>query len=98
MSPIRIVVISVLLYLGYRLLVSDWGKRKAQQNGNPQDSGKGANDNGPVADVLVEDPICHKLVPKQQAIRLKSKLQDKIIYFCSEECCNLFVSHEGEQK
>ncbi len=99
MGPLRIVIISVLLYLGYRLLVSDWGKRKAQRKEKSQNnSGQDAKDDGPVADVLVEDPICHKLVPKQQAIRLKSKLQDEIVYFCSEECCNLFVSYEGEQK
>jgi YHS domain-containing protein len=51
-----------------------------------------------VADVLVEDPVCHKLVPKQQAIRLKSKKRNEIIYFCSEECCELFVRQEGEKK
>ena len=49
-----------------------------------------------VADVLVEDPICHKLVPKQQAIRLKDK--NVIVYFCSEECCDRFVSQQGEKE
>lgn len=95
MIPIKLIVIAILLYLGYRLLVSDWSARKDKKNSDPV---QGRPDEGPVADVLVEDPICHKLVPKQQAIRLKSKLKDEIVYFCSEECCDLFVRQEGEQQ
>lgn len=95
MSPVKIIIISVLLYLGYRLLVSDWGKKKAAKT---QENKEDTQDDGPVADILVEDPVCHKLVPKQQAIRLKSKIKDEIVYFCSEECCDLFVSDEGETK
>lgn len=53
-------------------------------------------DSAPVADVLVEDPVCRKLVPKKQAVRLQHK--DKMIYFCSEDCCNRFVSNEGEKE
>ena len=92
MSPIKIVVIAILLYIGYRLLISDWRKKKGKGS-SAQDS-----PDGPVADVLVEDPVCHKLVPKKQAVRLKQKNQKEIIYFCSEECCNRFVSQEGEKE
>lgn len=92
MSPIKFVVIGVLLYIGYRLLISDWRKKKG--NGS---SGQDRPD-GPVTDVLVEDPVCHKLVPKQQAVRLKPENQEEIIYFCSEECCNRFVNQQGEKK
>lgn len=95
MSPIKLLVIGSLLYLGYRLVVSDWKKKK---DTNSENSGQEQQDNGEVVDVLVEDPICHKLVPKQQAIRLKSKDTEEIVYFCSEECCNLFVSKEGEKE
>jgi YHS domain-containing protein len=91
-SPIKILVIAILLYIGYRLLISDWRKKKGK-DGSAQES-----PDRPVTDVLVEDPICHKLVPKQQAIRLKQKNQEEIIYFCSEECCNRFVSQEGEKE
>ena len=83
------------MYLGYRLLVSDWSKKKGK---NTDSSAQDKQDDEPVTDVLVEDPICHKLVPKQQAIHLKSKNKDEIVYFCSEECCNLFVSQEGEKE
>lgn len=95
MSPIKLVVIAILLYLGYRLLISDWRKKKDK---NAEGSAQDIKDDGPVEDVLVEDPICHKLVPKKQAIRLKSKNTNAIVYFCSEECCNLFVSQEGEKE
>jgi len=92
-SPIKIIIISVLLYFGYKLLVSDWKKKKSTKEEN---SAQDTDDS--VADVLVEDPVCHKLVPKQQAIRLNSRKRNEIIYFCSEECCELFVRQEGEKK
>ena len=95
MGPIKLIVIAILLYLGYRILISDWRKK---QNKKADNSASDIKDHGAVEDVLVEDPICHKLVPKQQALRLKSKETDKIIYFCSEECCNLFVNQEGEKE
>jgi len=94
-GPIKLIVIAILLYLGYRLLISDWRKK---QNKKADNSARDIKDDGTVEDVLVEDPICHKLVPRQQAIRLKSIETDKIIYFCSEECCNLFVNQEGEKE
>lgn len=95
MSPIKILVISILLYLGYKLLVRDWGKKSDIKK---EHSAQEEKTDESVADVLVEDPICHKLVPKQQAIRLNSKVKNEIIYFCSEECCNIFVSQEGEKE
>lgn len=95
MSPLKVVIIAILLYVGYRLLVSDWRKKKGQGRNS---SAREKPDEGPVADVLVEDPVCHKLVPKQQAIRLKLKDKEEIVYFCSEECCNQFDSQRGEKK
>ena len=95
MSPIKLIVIAILLYFGYRLLVGDWKKRKDIQK---EDSARDVQGDESVADVLVEDPICHKLVPKQQAIRLDSRTRNEIVYFCSEECCKSFVSQEGEKE
>ena len=57
---------------------------------------KAAQEGGKVEDVLMEDPVCHKLIPKSQAIRLR---KDKTTYyFCSEECCKQFVSQEGDKE
>ncbi len=91
MSPIKLVVIAILLYIGYRLLIGDWSKRKGKKESKPSSVGEDS-----VADVLVEDPVCHTLVPKQQAVRLKHN--ENIVYFCSEKCCDLFVSQQGEKE
>ena len=96
MSPIKLLVIAALLYLGYRLFISDWKKKKG--NDKADSSTGNTQDNGRVEDVLVEDPVCHSLVPKQQAIRLKKKGTEGYYYFCSEKCCNQFVSNTGEQQ
>ncbi|AGF77254.1 hypothetical protein UWK_00674 [Desulfocapsa sulfexigens DSM 10523] len=92
MGPIKLIIIALLLYLGYRLLASDWKKKRDTKEEIHK------QDDGPIADVLVEDPVCHKLVPREQAVRLNSQTRGEILYFCSEECCNLFVSQEGEKK
>lgn len=49
-----------------------------------------------VHDVLVEDPICHKLLPKKQALRCK--FGQDVIYFCSEECCEIFEKSQEEKE
>jgi len=90
-SPIKLLVLVILLYLGYRLLTGGKKKDKAERPAAPTEQ-----DDAPIVDVLVEDPVCHKLVPKQQAIRLQHK--ENIVYFCSEVCCNRFVSQEGEKE
>ncbi len=95
MSPLKLVVIAILLYLGYRLLISDWKKKRGSDS---QSSRESEPESDQVEDVLVEDPVCHKLVPKQQAIRLKQKGKEDFHYFCSEECCNRFISQTGEEE
>ncbi|MBE0584209.1 MAG: YHS domain-containing protein [Desulfofustis sp.] len=44
---------------------------------------------------MVEDPLCHKLVPKQQAVQLEIK--GETYYFCSKECSEQFLSEKGEE-
>ena len=94
MSPIKLVIIAGLLYLGYRLLISDWRKKKKKKEFSEEES---PLDNQ-VEDVLVEDPVCHTLVPKQQAIRLKKDGAEGYHYFCSEACCKQFTSQTGERE
>lgn len=89
MSPIRLIIIGILLYIGYLLIKGSGTKKK---EGPPSE----LNDPGEASDILVEDPVCKKLVPKQQAVTAKDG--DKIVYFCSKECCNTFVSQKGAQK
>lgn len=89
MSPLRIVIIALLLYIGFRLLTG--GRKKSNKEENTK---SGSKPEIPVEDVLMEDPICHSLVPKQQAIHLQHR--GSMVYFCSEECCNKFIAQEGD--
>jgi YHS domain-containing protein len=84
---VRLVVLAILFYILYRVLT---GKQKSA----PQPLDEKSSEQ--VADVLVEDPVCHTLVPKGQAVRLQHEKQ--IYYFCSEACCSRFISEKGEQK
>lgn len=89
MGPLRIIILAILVYIGYRLLV---GSSKKKRSGNNK---KGSTDsNAQITDVLVEDPVCHKLVPQQQAVILER--DGTTYYFCSEECRTTFISEKGE--
>ncbi|MCL7486950.1 MAG: YHS domain-containing protein [Desulfobulbaceae bacterium] len=91
MFVIRLVALAVLFYVGWRLIRGIMGGSGKQT----EVKGKTAEDS-PVQDVLVEDPVCHTLVPKHQAIRLRR--DGKTYYFCSDECCDKFSeSARGEE-
>ena len=86
---LRLVVLAILIYIGYLLIRGGFGKKNnvARRGDSPH---RGGND------VLVEDPVCKKLVPKQQAVTLEHG--GETIYFCSEKCCRNFVSEKGEDR
>lgn len=90
---IRFVVLAVLFYLAWRLLNGIIGKTSVRAD---KDSGKAAAEEPPVQDVLVEDPVCHTLVPRHQAIRLRQ--DGTTYYFCSEACCDKFTDKPKEKK
>jgi YHS domain-containing protein len=83
MIILRFVVLIILLYIGWVLLKNILGLKKKEVK---QSDSTGS---GNVQDVLVEDPVCHTLVPKNQAIRLRQG--DTTHYFCSEKCYNTFI-------
>ncbi|MDH3360049.1 MAG: YHS domain-containing protein [Desulfobulbaceae bacterium] len=83
MSPLRILILGTLFYILYRLL---FGSTKRPVGDRQQSSGNEAVDR----DVLVEDPVCHVYVPQRQAV--SGKKDGKIFYFCSDKCCNIFLS------
>lgn len=88
MSPLRIIIIAILIYLAYRLIV---GGRKTPTGGG--DKVKTEREM-PISDTLEEDPVCKKLVPRAQAVQLD--LNGTTHYFCSRECCKTFRSRQGE--
>ncbi len=91
MSPIRLVILAILLYIGYLLIKGGSGNKK-----KVGDEKNDSEDSSAIADVLVEDPVCKKLVPRQQAVQLEYK--DGLKYFCSQECCDTFVSEKGAEQ
>jgi YHS domain-containing protein len=49
----------------------------------------------PASDILEEDPVCKKLVPRQQAVEFEYRGEK--YYFCSKECCDTFRTKRGEK-
>jgi YHS domain-containing protein len=45
-------------------------------------------------DILEEDPICKKLVPRQQAVQFEHN--GTTHYFCSKKCCKIYRKNQGE--
>ena len=91
MLVVRLVVLAVLLYIAWLLIRGITSKSTAGKKA----SGK-TDESTPSQDVLVEDPVCHTLVPKHQAIRMRK--DGETHYFCSDECCDKFSeSARGEQ-
>ena len=90
MTPLRLLIISCLLYILYRLLI---GPRKKRVHGKKQ----GAAASGEaIQDVLVEDPVCHTFIPKGQAVQLHHDKQK--FYFCSNKCCEKFSKKKGDEE
>ncbi|WP_417912331.1 YHS domain-containing protein [Candidatus Electronema sp. TJ] len=86
MNPLRLLVLGGLLYIFWRMLrrqlrdkIQTELLRQQQDEQKKQESAE---------DVLVEDPVCGVLIPKQQAVRLRQ--DGRIYYFCSESCCDAF--------
>ena len=88
MTPVRLLVIGVLLYILYKLLT---GPREKRVSGS-RPAGQQASGN-PVQDILVEDPVCHTYIPKRQAVQLHH--DKKMYYFCSDKCCQTFLKDKG---
>ncbi len=93
MSPQRLLILAVLLYIAWRLVRNLIREKIADEAEKKRNS---RNEEPPVEDVLVEDPVCHTLVPKHQALRLRQ--DGKTYYFCSDECCDTFTDNSGGSK
>ncbi len=90
MSPIRIVIIAILIYIAYLIFTSGRKKKKEESTRRVE-----TENSGVTTDELVEDPVCHSLVPKQQAVHYQH--QNEILYFCSDECCRKFIEDKKEE-
>lgn len=88
MTPLRIVVVGVLLYIAFRMI---FGGRKKNVSKEEKDSGE-----LPASDVLMEDPVCKSLVPMRQAVMLEH--DGAKLYFCSEQCRDAFIKQQGDNE
>ncbi|MGI9571415.1 MAG: TRASH domain protein [Desulfobulbia bacterium] len=86
MGPLRILILAGLVYLGYRLIKSNFSKSGENEKSEDESPRPG----GAITDVLIEDPVCRKLIPKQQAYTLEA--DDGPHYFCSKECGDKFAA------
>lgn len=93
MNIVRLVVLGILFYIAWRLLrgmfVSITGSTQARRK-------KRAETDTKVQDVLMEDPVCHRLIPKNQAIRCR--MDGKTYYFCSDTCCDKFSETQRKEE
>lgn len=74
----RVLVLIVLVYLGYRVLKSLIMPGAATRR--PHDTGAA----GMVDDVMVKDPLCETYFPKRDGV--KAVINGETLYFCSEKC------------
>jgi len=87
MMPLQLLILALLLYVGWHVLRGHLLKKKRTKTAPESDSTP--------QDVLVEDPVCHVLIPKHQALRLRQG--EKTYYFCSEQCCDQFAGKPEQQ-
>ena len=92
MSPQRLFLLAILLYIAWRLLrslirdtITQQAKTKLRKESEQAEE--------TVQDILVEDPVCHTLIPQHQAIRLRH--DGETYYFCSDSCCDQFTGEPG---
>ena len=96
MSPQRLLLLVFLIYIAWRLLRSLILDKITQETESQLRKESKQADETTVQDILVEDPVCHILIPKHQAIRLRQ--DGKIYYFCSDSCCDQFTGEPGGKK
>jgi YHS domain-containing protein len=92
MPIVRLVILGVLFYFAWVLIKGITGVTKKSLEERRQ---KKAEPDAQVEDVLVEDPVCHTLIPKNQAIRLRK--DGETYYFCSDTCCDKFSETPREE-
>jgi YHS domain-containing protein len=92
MSPQRLFLLAVLFYIVWRLL-RNLIRDKIKQEADNRLRREAEQADKTVQDTLVEDPVCHTLIPKHQAVRLRQ--DGKTYYFCSDSCCDQFTGEPG---
>jgi YHS domain-containing protein len=93
MSPQRLLLLAFLLWIAWRLVRNLIRDKIAQEAKNQLRKESEQANEATVQGILVEDPVCHTLIPQHQAIRLRQ--DGKTYYFCSDSCCDQFTGEPG---
>jgi YHS domain-containing protein len=86
----RLLILGLLLYIAWRLLrnlIREKIRRELRRQERSSHEKRAA-----VEDMLMEDPVCHTLIPKRQAVRFRQ--DGTTYYFCSETCCDQFTGRK----
>jgi YHS domain-containing protein len=89
MGPLRLALLVGLGYIAWKLLRN---LIREKIHNELQRTQGGGNKEAEAEDVLEEDPVCHTLIPRHQAVRLRCN--GRTYYFCSEKCCDMFISQQ----
>jgi len=79
----RLLILILLAYFGYRLL------KKVAGSGQPGENLNEVDDLSPVDDVMVKDPFCEVYLPREKGV--KDVIEGKTYYFCSLACRDKFL-------
>lgn len=84
----RLLILLLLLYLGYRFLKS-WIFKDT-----PSQKKTFGTETGEIDNVMVKDPYCGIFFAKNDGVHLKAGGQD--LYFCSQECKDKFLEKQAK--
>lgn len=82
---LKLLVILILLYVGYRVF-------KMLQGGKAQKVSGCRVDPPPPEEDLAQDPFCKIYLPRSSAI--EQKINGRTHFFCSRECCEKYLSEK----
>jgi len=84
MNIIKVLVILLLLYVGYKVVTMFRREQSRSIKGYRVD------DKLSTGEDLVQDPFCKTYVPKSQAY--VKEIEGRQQYFCSQNCCEKYLS------
>ncbi|MCD6353594.1 MAG: hypothetical protein J7M06_05215 [Proteobacteria bacterium] len=80
---IRLIIFGLIVFFLIRILRSIFAPASDRRSQFTPERKKMA------VDEMVQDPHCGVYVAKKEAYSLRA--ENKVIYFCSEECCNQYL-------
>lgn len=83
----RLLILIILLYLGYRY-VRSWTQKHLTAS---QTMANGRN--GEIADVMIKDPFCNIYFPRSEGVPLT--VQGGELIFCSSECRDKYLAEQS---